>query len=95
MIESPNDDSLEDHCLEGDHIFDEARVLCDILEWVPSFDKYQTATNKYLEEKAKMIEEKLEVVVGKGAKRTTWVVVDDIKESDVPVPVEHFKQIGL
>jgi len=65
------------------------------MEWEPSFDKYQSETNKYLEEKAKMINDELEVVVGKGAKRTTWVVVDDVKESDLPVPVENFKQIGI
>ena len=57
----------------------------------PPSTKYQTATNKYM----KMVDEKLEVVVEKGVKRTTWVVVDDIKESDVPVPVEHVKQIGM
>jgi hypothetical protein len=28
-------------------------------------------------------------------KRTTCVMVDDIKESDLPVPVEHFEQIGI
>jgi hypothetical protein len=93
--ESPKDDTIDDLRLEGDHAFDETRVLRDIMEWEPSFDKYQSATNKYLEEKAKIINDKLEVVVGKGVKRTTWGVVDDVKESDLPVPVAHFKQIGI
>lgn len=50
---SPMDDSLEDLRLECDHAFDETCVLHDIMEWEPSFDKFQSATNKYLEEKAK------------------------------------------
>ena len=42
-----------------------------------------------------MIDARLAVVVGKGSAATTWVVVDDIKEVDIPDTVQYFKHIGI
>jgi len=69
--ESSQDDSLEDLCLKSNHSIDDAHVLRDIMEWESSFNKYQAATNNYLEEKKNMIDDKLEVVVGRREKLTT------------------------
>jgi len=42
-----------------------------------------------------MVDEKLMVSVGKGAKKTTWAVVDDIMETDLPDTVPYLKDIGI
>ena len=80
--------------IEEPHV-DAARVIRDILLEEPSFDKYQVAMNTYLKAKKQMIDARLPVVVGKGSAKTTWLVVDDIKEVDVPVSVNYFKHTGI
>jgi len=81
--------------IEEQHSVDAARVLRDILLEEPSFDKYQVAMNTYLREKKQMIDAILPVVVGKGSAKITWLVVDDIKEVDVPDTINYFKHTGI
>jgi len=42
-----------------------------------------------------MLDERTEVNIGKGTALTTWNVVDDIMERDLPDPVAYFKNIGI
>ena len=42
-----------------------------------------------------MLDERTEVNIGKGTALTTWNVVDDIMERDLPDPVPYFKNIGI
>jgi len=80
--------------IEEPHV-DAARVIRDILLEEPSFDKYQVAMNTYLMAKKQMIDARLPVVVGKGSAKTTWLMVDDIKEVGVQDTVNYFKHTGI
>jgi len=42
-----------------------------------------------------ILDERTEVNVGKGAALTTWNVVDDIMERDLPDLVPYYKNIGI
>jgi len=84
----------EDASAEDD-IINPNEIIHDFMENTEDFDKYQTAQMNYVAKKEAMLDKRTEVTVGKGAALTTWNVVDDIMETDLPGPVPYFKNIGI
>jgi len=70
-------------------------IIHDLMANTEDFDKYQAAQIDYVAKKKAMLDERIEVNVGKGAALTTWNVVDDIMERDLTNPVPYFKNIGI
>ena len=74
---------------------DPIEILRGVIEDEAMYDKYQAAQINYRTMKTAMVEENTEVSVGKGVKKTTWNVVDDINESDLPDSIPYYKQEGI
>jgi len=70
-------------------------ILRGVIEDEAMYDKYQAAQIMYRTMKTAMVEENKEVSVGKGVKKTTWNVVDDINESNLPDLIPYYKQDGI
>jgi len=93
MLDEPSATN-EDTSAEDDTI-NPNEIIHDLIRNNEDFDKYQTAQMNYVAKKKAMLDERTEVNVGKGAALTTWKVVDDIMERDLPDPVPYFKNIGI